>query len=241
VRRLILCSLLAALVGLTAPAAHAARLSYANFNVTVSGVQTSQVSGSEECQDDAGTIAPASASETATFSTPSSRKLQFERAGRELNIGTPSGIGEATVTAKATIERQSGFSSNGSNPPVCPGGQPNPNCGTASLNHIKMLVQGGHNKISLLVDDFRGFQPGGCLVPVAFAFPNVLPPQDDENHSHIRYSAKAPSSLLNPHKRVVIIHGKGTAANSGQEGSIHVTSATSTLRFTMRLRRASLR
>jgi hypothetical protein len=40
---------------------------------------------------------------------------------------------------------------------------------------------------------------------------------------------------------VIVIHGKATATNSGQEGDIHVTSAVSTLKFTMRLVRVPLR
>lgn len=69
----------------------------------------------------------------------------------------------------------------------------------------------------------------------------MLPPRDEENGSHIKYSAPAPRSLLNPRKHVVVIHGKARATNSGQQGSIHVTSAVSTLKFTMRLVRAPLR
>jgi hypothetical protein len=40
--------------------------------------------------------------------------------------------------------------------------------------------------------------------------------------------------------KLVLIHGCGTATNEGQEGDIHVTSATTTLKFTMRLRRVPL-
>jgi hypothetical protein len=40
---------------------------------------------------------------------------------------------------------------------------------------------------------------------------------------------------------VVLIHGSGTATNKGQQGAIHVTSAKTTLKFTMRLVRIPLR
>jgi hypothetical protein len=237
-RALIVISLLAA-TAVGASSAQA-RQSYAEFRVTFSGTQTTQVTGSEECQDDTGTVAPASASETATFSSAKSRKLLFERSRRELNISAPGPIQAATMVAKASLTRQSQFVPNGSTPPVCPGGQPNPGCGSAQLTHMVMLLQGGLNKISFLVDSYKPQLPE-CLVPMGFAFPGVLTPSDDGSGSHIKYSAPAPRSLLNPHRHVIVIHGKGTATNSGQEGSIHVTSAVSTLKFTMRLVRVPVR
>jgi hypothetical protein len=225
-----------------APAAHAYRPPYADFKVTFSGTQTAQVSGAEECQDDAGTVANATASDIATFKSARSRVLEFERAGRELNLFAPGPIQAATMVAKASLTRQSQFVPNGSTPPVCPGGQPNTGCGSAQLTHISLLLQGGLNKISFLVDTFKPDLPI-CLVPVAFAFPQFLAPGDAENGSRIKYSAPAPRSLLNPHKHVIVIHGKGTAtiASPVQEGSIHVASAVSTLKFTMRLVRVPLR
>jgi hypothetical protein len=242
VRHLIVASLLAAVAAAAAPAANAARVPYANFKVSFSGTQTTQVTGSEDCSDaGGGTSVPANASETATFSSVKPRTLQFERSGRELNISPAKGYGESTMAVKATIDRESQFARDAGASPVCPGGgQPNSSCGHAILTAV-LLVQGGHNQVSFVVEDFHGFEPGLCLVPKAFGFPDVLPPKDYENHSTIKYSAKAPASLLNPHKKLVIVHGSATATNSGQDADMHVTSAVSTLKFTMRLRRAPLR
>jgi len=218
-----------------------ARRPYADFKVSFNGTQTTQVNGSEDCEDDAGTVVPASANETATFFSVKTRTLEFERARRELNIFALGDVQAPTMIARALLTRQSQFVPNGSTPPGCPGGQPNSNCGTAHLTHMVMLLQGGLNKISFLVNSYRPSLPL-CLVPVGFGFPNVLPPSDEENGSHIKYSAPAPRSLLNPHKHVITIHGNATATNSGgQQGDMHVTSAVSTLKFTMRLVRVPLR
>lgn len=238
-RALIVISVVLA-TAIAASSAQAAHRSYAEFRVTFKGTQTAQVTGSEDCEDDAGTVVPASASDTATFSSAKSRKLLFQRAGRELNISALGDVQAATMVAKASLTRQSQFVPNGSIPPACPGGQPNPACGSAQLTHMVMLLQGGLNKVSFLVDGYKPKLPV-CLVPLGFGFPAVLTPSDDGSGSHIKYSAPAPRSLLNPHKHVIVIHGKATATNSGQEGAIHVTSAVSTLKFTMRLVRVPLR
>jgi hypothetical protein len=72
-------------------------------------------------------------------------------------------------------------------------------------------------------------------VPAPFPGPDLLGPSDEGDGAHITYKAKVPQSLLNPHKRVVLIHGSGTATNKGQIGAIHVTTSSTTLKFTMRL------
>jgi hypothetical protein len=239
VRPFIVVSLVLA-AAIAAPAAYAARQPYADFKVSFKGTETAQVTGSEDCEDDAGTIAPASASETANFSSAKSRTLEFERAGRELNIFALGDVQAATMVAKASLTRQSQFGPNGSPSTACSGGQPNPACGNANLTHVVMLLQGGLNKISFLVNSWKPQLPV-CLVPMAYGFPAMLAPSDDGSGSHIKYSAPAPRSLLNPHKHVIVIHGKATATNSGREGDIHVTSAVSTLKFTMRLVRVPLR
>jgi hypothetical protein len=225
----------------TAPAAQAARLPYANFKVSFSGTEATQVTGSEDCSEVGGGMAPASANETATFKSAKSRVFQFERAGRELNISPARGYGESFMSATAAIDRQSQFTQDGASSPACGGSQPNSSCGHANLT-LRLLVQGGLNQVNFGVDDFKGFEPGLCLVPKAFGFPAIVPPKDYENHSKVKYSAPAPRSLLNPRKHVVVIHGSATATSSGgQEADMHVTSAVSTLKFTMRLVRVPLR
>jgi hypothetical protein len=241
-RSLVACLVIAAAVAATAAPASAARLFYANFNVTVSGTETSQVNGAEECQDVAGTVAPATARETFTFSTPKPKKMQFARFhGGELVVTHPGrGVGNTKIKGTGTLTRQSGFVPNGSDPPVCPGGQPSPGCGAKTISSFTILVQGGLNEVTIQGSAPKP-DPGLCLVPSPFAGPELLGPYDTGNGARITYKAKVPQSLLNPHKKVVLVHGSGTATSKGQEGAIHITSATTTLKFTMRLRRASLR
>jgi hypothetical protein len=240
-RYLAVASILAAVVGAAVPAvANAARLPYANFKVSFSGTQTTHVTGSEDCSDAGGGMAPATATETATFKSAKSRVFQFERAGGELNISPAKGYGESTMAVKAALDATSQFAQDGGASPVCGGGAPSSSCGHANLS-LKMLVQGGLNQVSFAVDDFKGFEPALCPMPMAFAFPNVLPPKDYENHSKIKYSASTSRGLLNPRKHVVIVHGSATATNSGQVADMHVSSAVSTLKFTMRLVRVPLR
>ena len=225
---------------IAAPAASAYRLPYANFKVSFKGTETTQVNGSEDCSEVGGGMEPASASETATFKSAKSRVLQFERSGRELNISPARGYGESFMSATAAIDRQSQFTQDGGASPACGGSQPNSSCGHANLS-LRLLVQGGLNQVNFGVDDFKGFEPGLCLLPDAFGLPAIVPPKDYENHSKVRYSAPAPRTLLNPHEHVVVIHGSATATSSGgQEADMHVTSAISTLKFTMRLVRVPL-
>lgn len=238
-RPLIIASLVAAALVGTCSTASARRLDYANFRVSFSGTETTQVTGSEDCSDAGGGMVPASASETATFKSAGSRVFQFERAGRELNISPANGIGESTMNAKATIDRESQLADNSGYSSAC-GPVPNSSCGQANLRMV-LLIQGGRNQISFGIDDFKGFEPGLCRLPLAYGVPTFVEPKDYENHSKIKYSARTGRSLLNPHKHVVIVHGSATATNSGQDSDAHVTSAVSTLKFTMRLVRVPLR
>ncbi len=208
----------------------------------MSGTETSQVSGAEECQDAAGTVAPASAQETFTFSTPKAKKMQFARFhGGLVQVTHPGrGFGNTKIKGTGSLTRQSQFVPNGSEPPVCPGGQQSPGCGVKTLSAFTILVQGGVNEVTIQGSQARP-SPGLCLVPSPFPGPELLGPDDTGDGAHITYKARVPRSLLNPHKRVIVIHGRGIATNKGQEGAIHITSATTTLKFTMRLRRVSLR
>jgi hypothetical protein len=184
-------------------------------------------------------MVPATATETATFRSAKSRVFQFERAGRELNISLAKGYAESTMPVKAAIDRQSQLAANSGYSSACEP-QPNSSCGHTNFSLV-VLVQGGLNQVSFAVDDFKGFEPAFCPVPMAFGFPAIVPPKDYENHSKIKYSAKTGRSLLNPHKHVVIVHGSATATNSGRDFDAQVTSAVSTLKFTMRLVRVPLR
>jgi len=242
VRSLIVCLAVAAVAAVAAPTASAARLFYANFMVSVSGTETSQVSGAEECQDEAGTVAPATAQQTFSFSTRKAKKIQFARfRGGVIQVTHPGrGTGNTRIRAKGTLTRQSQFVPNGSQPPVCPGGQQSAGCGTKGLSSLSILVQGGINEVTIQGSHARP-SPGLCLVPAPFPGPELLGPDDEGDGAHISYRARVPKSLLNPHKRVIVIHGSGTATNKGQEGAIHVTSSTTKLKFKMRLRRESLR
>jgi hypothetical protein len=235
-RSLIVCLVVAAVAAVTAPAASAARLFYANFKVTVSGTQTSQVNGAEECQDAAGTVAPATAQLTFNFSTPKSKAMEFARFARgELVVTHPGrGLGNTKIKGTGTLTRQSQFVPNGSDPPVCPGGQQSAGCGAKTLSSFTILVQGGINEVTIQGSQPRP-SPGLCLVPAPFPGPDLLGPSDEGDGAHITYKAKVPQSLLNPRKHVVLIHGSGTATNKGQQGAIHVTSSSTTLKFTMRL------
>jgi hypothetical protein len=240
-RPLILLSLIAAAVAASAPNASAARLSYAHFNVSVSGTQTSQVSGAEECDDAVGTVAPATATSTFTFSTPKPKKMEFARFSRgEIVVTHPGrGFGNTKISGTGTLTRQSEFVPNGDTPPVCAGGQASPGCGTKTISKFTILVQGGINEVTIQGSAPRP-SPGLCLVPAPFEAIDLLGPNDEGDGEKIHYKARVPSSLLNPHKKVVLVHGSGTATNKGQAGAIHVTSASTTLKFTMRLRRVPL-
>src|SRR5262249_41231241 len=140
------------------------------------------------------------------------------------------GIGNTKIKGTGTVSRQSQFVPNGSTPPVCAGGQPGAGCGAKSISSFTILVQGGINDVTI-----QGSQPhptpGLGLVPAPFPGPSLLEPGDTGEGNHTTYKAKVPKSLLNPHKHVVLIHGSGTSTNRGQEGAIHVTSASTTLKF----------
>ncbi|HEY2603043.1 MAG TPA: hypothetical protein VGI67_15910 [Thermoleophilaceae bacterium] len=121
---------------------------------------------------------------------------------------------------------------------MCQGGQPSPGCGLLGLSHISLLVQGGINEVHLSASGLKP-KPGLCVVPT-LAFP-FMPGTFSESGVHTSFKAKVPSSLLNPRKHVVLIHGLGTSTEKGQQGAIIVDSATTTLKFTMRLVRVRLR
>ncbi|HEY7630360.1 MAG TPA: hypothetical protein VH817_06665 [Thermoleophilaceae bacterium] len=241
-RALLVSIVVAAAVAIVAPAASAYRLPYAVFKVSVTGTQTTQVSGADECQDDVGTVAPATASSTASFKTTKPKKLEFYKPDKLITVVPPGrGGGNTKIKGAGSLTRQSGFALNGTLPPVCAGGQPNPGCGTTQLSSVVFLVQGGVNSVNLQVSAIKP-SPGICPVPASFEFPELVQPGDNGTGAHIvHFSARVPRSLLNPHKHVVVIHGSGEATNKGQEGAIHVTSATTTLKFTMRLVRVRLR
>jgi hypothetical protein len=241
VRSLIVCLLVAAAVAVAAPAASAFRLPYAVFKVSVTGTQTSTVNGQEQCQDELGTVAAAHAGSNAQFSTPKSRRLEFAKAGKVISVVNPGAgdISNTKIGAGGTLTRQSDFVPNGSTPPVCQGGQPGPGCGAKTIDHMSLLVQGGANSVHLSASGLRP-SPGLCLVPT-LAFPEMPATTGGLDHLRVKYSAKVPSSLLNPRKHVVTIHGHATATTAGQQGAIIVSSAQTTLKFTMRLVRVPLR
>lgn len=240
-RSLLICLVVAAALAIVVPSAGAAQLFYANFKVSVSGTQTSQVNGAEECQDEFGTVAPATAQETFSFSTPKSKAMQFARFhGGVVQVTHPGrGLGNTKIKATGTLSRQSQFVPNGSTPPVCAGGQPSAGCGTKSLSSLTILVQGGLNEVIIQGSQARP-SPGLCLVPAPFAGPDILGSGDNGQGNQVTYKAKVPKSLLNVHKHVVLIHGSGTAAGKGQEGAIHITTSETKLKFTMRLVRIPL-
>src|SRR5881394_2445385 len=98
-RPLLLCSLAAAALGASASSAGAARLYYADFKVTMNGIERTSVNGRHECEDALGTIAAAKATQTAKFSTPRSRMLQFFKVGKSLTVTTPKGLATPTIVA----------------------------------------------------------------------------------------------------------------------------------------------
>jgi hypothetical protein len=240
-RALIVCSLVAAAVAATASSASAFRRSYAVFKVSVTGTQTSTVNGQEQCQDELGTVAAAKATSNAEFSTITPRKLEFAKAGKAISVVNPGAgdISNTRIGASGTLTRQSDFVPNGSTPPVCQGGQPGPGCGSKTISHMTLLVQGGVNSVHLSASGLRP-SPGLCLLPTV-AFPEMPGAIGGLDNLHVHYSAKVPSSLLNTRKHVVTIHGHATATTSGQQGAIIVSSAQTTLNFTMRLVRVPLR
>jgi hypothetical protein len=230
--RLVAALAVAATLAVAAPAS-AAQRSYAYFRVMVSGSQTTQATGSVTCDQDGGTVVPASATDTATFATHRARTLLFARAHGVVSVFTRSGLaGSPTVIARGTDVSQSGF---GGSPEAaaCPSGTPAPGCGTTALRRIVLLVQGGSNEVSIQA---RSVTPRhDCLVPASFAFPELVGTEDDGTGAHVHYSAHVPAALLNPRRHVIVIHGRATATSHdvGQGQS----TGTSTLRFTMRLTR----
>jgi hypothetical protein len=73
------------------------------------------------------------------------------------------------------------------------------------------------------------------------AFPDLAGTTDPGRDERATYSANVPRGLLNPHKRVLVIHGKGTVTRHGRDGGTFVDSGTTSLSFTMRLVRVPLR
>ena len=238
-RSLLAGSLASAALALTAAPAGAARLHYANFKVTVNGIETTSVNGRQECEDAAGTIAAAKATETAKFSTPRSRVLQFYKVGKSLTVTTPRGPATARILASGSMTVQSDYGPAGSQPPPACGGPANTGCGTTNLPQITLEVQGGLNEVSMLVNRPQ-LNDVDCPVPM-LAFPDLVGTTDPGRDEHATYSAKVPRGLLNPHKRVLVIHGKGTATRHGRDGGVYVDSGTTSLSFTMRLVRVPFR
>jgi hypothetical protein len=237
-RPLLVCSIATAAVAVTASDAHAARLHYANFKVTVNGIETTSVNGRQECEDAAGTIAAAKATQTAKFSTARSRVLQFYKVGKSLSVTTPHGLATARIVASGSVTVQSDYGPAGSQPPPACGGSPNTGCGTTTLPHIVLDVQGGMNEVSMLVDRPQ-LDGQNCPVPM-LSFPDLAGTTDPGRDEHATYSAKLPRGLLNPHKHVLLIHGKGTVTRHGRDGGVYVDSGTTSLSFTMRLVRVPL-
>jgi hypothetical protein len=233
-RLLLVCS-----IAVTASDAGAARLHYANFKVTVNGIETTSVNGRQECEDAAGTIAAAKATQTAKFSTARSRVLQFYKVGRSLSVTTPRGLATARIVASGSLTVQSDYGPAGSQPPPACGGPANTGCGNTSLPHITLQVQGGLNEVSMLVERPQ-LDDQDCPVPM-LAFPDLAGTTDPGRDERATYSAKVPRGLLNPHKRVLVIHGKGTVTRHGRDGGTFVDSGTTSLSFTMRLVRVPLR
>jgi hypothetical protein len=220
----------AAGIGLAAPAMlQAAARPYADFRVTVSGVQTTTATGMVDCTPIDDGSAAATASSTARFSTRS-RLLQFERTSGVVSVVPVSGD-MATLEAHATLQRASTFAGN---PPLaCPSGKPPGGCGTTTV-HFPLLVQGGFNATNVIITDPPHVPE--CLVPAAFPFPVMLQPDDEQTGSHVTYSAPVPKSLFEPARHVIVIQGRARETSKADDGNVSATETT-TLRFTMRLSR----
>jgi hypothetical protein len=231
-RRLLLCSVVLAALAASAATAQAVRFHYANFKVTVNGIETTSVNGRQECEDAAGTIAAAKATQTAKFSTPRSRVLQFYKVGKSLTVISPRGLEAPKIVASGSVTRQSDFGLGGA-APAC-GGPANTGCGTTTLPHIVLEVQPGRvGHVTLLVDSPQRSDED-CPVPM-LAFPDLAGTTDPGRDERVTYSARLPRGLLNPHKRVLVVHGRGTVTRHGRDGGTFVDSGTTTLSFTMRL------
>jgi hypothetical protein len=239
-RRLLVCSITSAALAVTASSAGASRPHYANFKVTVNGIETTSVNGRQECEDAAGTIAAAKATQTAKFSTSRSTVLQFYKVGKSLSVIKPNGLSTPKVVASGSVTRQSDYGPAGSQPPPACGGPANSGCGTTTLPHIVLVVQPGRvGEVSLLVDKPQ-LSDVDCPVPM-LSFPDIVGTTDPGRDEHVTYSAKIPRGLLNRHKRVLVIHGKGIATRHGRDGGVYVDSGTTSLSFTMRLVRVPFR
>jgi type 1 fimbria pilin len=222
------------------PAAHAGTPSVASFKITVEGTQTSQASGTVDCEDDAHTIAPASASETVRFSTPRPKTMQFVRAAHRWDVVNffSYRADRTTLYATGSVQTQSDFALASDRAPVCPdGGAPEPGCGTHQLKRIALLIQAGGPDVSIQATDVKP-RLDACPVPAAFGFPALVGP-DAGSDVHVKYRAHVPRSVLNTHKRVIVIHGVGKATGTTDEVDTKATG-TSTLHFTMRLRRVHI-
>jgi hypothetical protein len=244
-RPLLVLAVVFAAIAVAVPSAGAARRNYAVFKVSVSGTETSQATGAEECQDEAGSVPPATASASFQFSTPKPRKLELARFNRGAIVVTNPGRGDISntkLTGTGMLTRQSQFVPNGTLPPVCAGGQTSPGCGAKNISKFTILVQGGIRELTIQGSAPRP-NPGLCLVPAPFAPVDLVGPFDTGvGGTRVHYRATVPSSMLNPRKKVIVIHGSGTATTGkDQEGAIHLTSASSTIKFTMRLVRVPLR
>jgi hypothetical protein len=243
-RPFLVLSVIVAAIVVAAPTAGAARRNYAVFKVSVSGTETSQANGAEECQDEAGSVPTATASASFRFSTPKPRKLELARFSRGEIVVTNPGRGDISntkITGTGMLTRQSQFVPNGTLPPVCAGGQTSAGCGAKNVSKFTILVQGGIRELTIQGSAPRP-NPGLCLVPAPFAPVGLLGPFDEGQGAKVHYKATVPSSMLNPRKKVVLIHGSGTATTGkDQEGAIHLTSASTTIKFTMRLVRVPLR
>jgi len=232
------------LVSLGAAAPAAATPGVESFRVTVTFRQTTVVSGNLMCAE--GPTAPATASETVRFSTPRSRTLQFVYGGGQwtvANFHSRRG-GGTTLSARGTVHRRSDFASSGATAAVCPGGAPDPRCGSTTLRRIALIIQTAGSDFTL--DDI-GITPRvrGCEAPAPFTLAR-LGLLGSTGEKGVRYSARLPRSLLDRHRRLFVIHGhaRWTGTTNITDFSVpgvddYDAKGTTTVAFTMRLRRVA--
>jgi hypothetical protein len=190
------------------PSAGAITKIFANFRVTVTGTQTTSVSGTLVCADD--TAVPATGSAKGTFST-APRVLQFSRIDGIVGVDLPGAqAGATTLNAHGSVLRSTSWTSDGKDPATCADGQQAPGCGNIKLNHFLVWVESGRpGGVSLDVRSLPSPLPA-CGMP-AQAFPALVPPTATiglvDATEHVTYSARMPAAMLDPHKRKIVVNG----------------------------------
>ncbi len=174
--------------------------------------------------------APASASDVGRFSSAQPSEITIDRAGGGIISVTGVRSADPKLTLSGIDTRSTSFGPD-IPAPACPGGNP-AHCATIQFQAITVFVQGGiRNGLTLFTRASSPGPPRACPLPSTPAFPQLVQP--GLFGAHVTYTAPLPASLLDPGRRVIIIHGTGSATSHRRD--VVDAHATTRLRFTLKL------